>query len=187
MAEDPSATPMQPLSYGQPLGAITQVAFTVEDVESAIAGYVRDLGIGPWFLRGPFTPPQALYRGRPTGLSVSLAMAFSGQLMIELVQQHDDVPSIYNADGAQRRYGFHHFGVATGDFDGEVRRYGEAGFALVFSDITPVGTRIAYFDGAGRLPGMVELIEMNSVQESRYARIHAAAAGWDGRDPIRRM
>lgn len=187
MTSDPSAKRMQRLSYGQPLDGITQVAFTVADIESAIDRYVRDLGIGPWFVRGPFTPPKALYRGRPTELSVSLAMTFNGHLMLELVQQHNDVPSIYNADGRGKRYGFHHFGVATADFDSAARRYAQAGFELVFSDVTPVDTRIAYFDGGDRLPGMIELIEMNSSQEARYSRIHAEAAAWDGHDPIRRM
>lgn len=178
---------MTRLNYGQPLDGITQVAFTVADIEAEIARYGREFGVGPWFLRGPFTPENARYRGRPTHVSLSLAMAFSAHLMIELVQQHNDEPSVYRETIERTGYGFHHFGVATADFDARSDSYRKSGFEPVFTDRTPVGTRIAYFDCKGTMPGMIELIEMNSSQERRYSRIYAEAAAWDGTDPIRRM
>jgi hypothetical protein len=174
------------LNYGQPVDGITQVAFTVVDMETAIDRYVNEFGVGPWYLRGPFTPAKATYRDQPTAPSVSLAMAFSGHMMIELIQQHDDSPSVYSETIARSGHGFHHFGVATFDFDNRADFYRQSGYVCVFTDITPVGTRVAYFDCQGALPGMIELIEMNSAQERRYSRIYAEAAAWDGNDPIRR-
>lgn len=175
------------LNYGQPIGGITQVAYTVEDIDIAIAGWSANLGVGPWFMRGPFKPANALYRGAPTEMSLTLAMAFSGHLMIELIQQHDEAPSVYRETIERTGYGFHHFGVASDRFDEQAELYVRSGYELAFSDLTPLGTRVGYFDTRGGLPGMIELIEMNEAQERRYTRMHAAAIAWDGTDLVRRV
>jgi len=38
---------------------------------------------------------QGYYRGQPNDLSLTLAVAFAGHMMIELIEQHDDKPSVY--------------------------------------------------------------------------------------------
>lgn len=174
------------LDVGQPFGGIVQVSYTVADIEAAMAAYLDDLKLGPWFVRGPFSPKEALYRGRPTGLEITLALTFSGHLMVELIQQHDDGPSVYRETIERRGHGFHHWGVPSRDFDADCDRYRRRGYEMAFYDRTPVGTRIAYFDATAALPGMIELIEMNEAQERRYARMYAEALAWDGSDPIRR-
>ena len=83
------------LDIGQPPKGILQVSYVVEDIETAALNFGRNFKLGPWFIRGPFSPPNALYRGQKTDFSISLAMGFSGHLMVELVQQHDDKPSVY--------------------------------------------------------------------------------------------
>ncbi len=50
----------------------------------------QDLGLGPWFLRGPLQARKPVYRGQPQDLRLSIAIAYSGHMMIELIQQHDD-------------------------------------------------------------------------------------------------
>ena len=51
---------MTRLDLGQPIGGIVQVSYTVTDIEAAMAGYLANLRMGPWLVRGPFTPPDAL-------------------------------------------------------------------------------------------------------------------------------
>ena len=85
-------------------GAIVQHAYTVADIEAAALRETRACGIGPWFLRGPFTPPDARYRGEPSRATFTLARAFLGPVMVELIQQHDDEPSVFR----ERPLGFHH-------------------------------------------------------------------------------
>jgi hypothetical protein len=175
------------LSFGQPIGGIIQMAYTVSDIEAAVAGYVEKLRMGPWFIRGPFVPPSGLYRGEPTSVSLSLAISFSGHMMIELIQQHDDAPSVYREIIERRGHGFHHWGIASDRFDEDVARYRAKGYAIAFSDRTPVGTRVAYLDTSADLPGMIELIEIDDLQDDRYARLHAATVDWDGSAPLRRL
>ena len=179
---------MTRLDLGQPIGGIVQVSYTVTDIEAAMAGYLANLRMGPWLVRGPFTPPDALYRGKPAKLTITLAITFSGHLMVELVQQHGDSPSVYR-EVMERNGGpgFHHWGVASSDFDRDAEAYRARGYEMAFFDRTPVGSRVAYFDSTRDLPGMIELIEMTPAQELRYNRMYAESLAWDGSDPIRRL
>src|SRR6266516_5424730 len=57
------------VNFGQPLGGVVQFAYTVPDLDQAISDYATRLKIGPWFVRGPFQPDKAFYRGEPTSRS----------------------------------------------------------------------------------------------------------------------
>lgn len=175
------------LNTGQPIGGIIQTVYTVRDIGKAVHSYATDLHIGPWFLRGPLNARKPIYRGQPQKLRMSIAIAFSGHLMIELIQQHSDQSSIYSEGIDKWGYGFHHWGIASAEFDNDLTRYKDKGFQQVFSDETPVGTRVAYLDGNRGWPGFIELIEINAVSESRYTAMYAEALVWDGKNAIRRV
>lgn len=174
------------MNYGQPVNGVTQFAYFVEDIEASIALYVKTWGIGPWFILGPFSPPNHRYRGERTGLTVSLALAFSGSMMIELVQQHDDGPSVYRETFGHDRFGFHHIAITTDRYDTEIERYRALGHDLVFTDVLQ-GGRIGYVDTSTTMPGMTELIEYTPTAEARQTRVQRASLEWDGRDPIRKI
>jgi methylmalonyl-CoA/ethylmalonyl-CoA epimerase len=174
------------LAWGQPLDAIVQFAYVVDDVDEAATLYVDRLGIGPWLVRGPFQPPEGRYRGRPTAATFEIAHAFSGRMMIELIAQHDDSPSVFNERPVPDRYGFHHWARLTKRFDEEVARYAALGYEQAFSDRLPSGSRVVYLDAGRDLPGMIELLEHTEAQEQVYDEFYRAAVDWDGSDPIRR-
>ncbi|MGZ4180183.1 MAG: VOC family protein [Solirubrobacteraceae bacterium] len=174
------------LSFGQSLGSIVQYAYVVESIDRAVADYVDRLGVGPWFVRGPFTPAAARYRGQPTSAVVSLARAFSGHVMVELVEQHDSTPSVFHPSSGQRRYGFHHWAVFTEQIDADVEHYRALGYEEAYADVLPSGSRIVYVDSTRDLPGMIELVEHTAAQEQVYDTIYRASIGWDGSDPLRR-
>jgi hypothetical protein len=175
-----------PLTFGQPVGAIVQYAYVVEDVERSIAQFTEQLHLGPWFVRGPFVPPAGRYRGEPTSLQVTLARAFAGHAMVELVHQHDDSRSVFHEQDGPRRYGFHHWAIFSHDFEADLGRYAELGYPEAFSDRLPSGSRIVYVDSTRDLPGMIEVIEYTEAQEQVYDRIYRGSIDWDGSDPIRR-
>lgn len=161
-------------------GAVVQHAYTVADIQAAMREQSKVLGIGPWFVRGPFTPPQARYRGAPSEATFSLARAFLGPVMVELVQQHDESPSVFRETIDRRGFGFHHWATMPEDFDAELARLHMLGCETAFEDVLPTGARIAYVDTQPRLPGMLELLERTPDQLASYARIHAASLDWDG-------
>jgi hypothetical protein len=169
------------LAFGRPAREVIQYAYTVPDIDAAIDVYVSRLNVGPWFRRGPFTPPTARYRGAPCKLTITLARAFAGDSMIELIQQHDASPSVFT----ERGHGFHHWAIASTDVDADIARFAAHGYPVAFEDQVPSGARIVYVDATCELPGMIEIVEMNDEQEAMYAMFRDAAATWDGSDPVR--
>lgn len=166
---------------------VLQFAYLVEDIEQSIDQYVSHLGIGPWFVWGPFVPgEQASYLGEPASMRITLARAFSGNVMLELVQQDNEAPSPYLHAVRDRRFGFHHWARAVADLDAELRRYRALGGREVFEDVLPSGARVVYVEPAGDLlPGLIELIELTPGQEVTLTNMYSASRNWDGAEPIR--
>jgi|HubBroStandDraft_2_1064218.scaffolds.fasta_scaffold608233_2 methylmalonyl-CoA/ethylmalonyl-CoA epimerase len=174
-----------PLTLEHKLGKVIQYAYTVLDLDAAMRQYTEVLRIGPWFKRGPFVPRSGLYRGEPATSRLSLARAFSGDSMIELIQQHDDEPSIFREVTLARGYGFHHWAIPTRDFDEDTRRYQARGFEVAFSDVLDTGARIRYLDAVSAVGGLIELVEATPAQLDRYTLFYVSSIGWDGADPVR--
>lgn len=178
---------MSKLSFGQPMGGIIQVAHVVEDLAAAARHWSKTLGIGPFFVFDHFPLFDAQYRGGPIDFDVSLGLAFSGSICFELIQQNNDAPSVYREVVQKRGYGFHHWAIATDDFEGSVRHYEQQGFEMALYGVAGVGARAAYMDTYDQLGGMIELIEVTPKVDEFFGLLHDAAKGWDGQNPIRTL
>ena len=115
--------------------------------------YVERLGIGPWSLRDQFSPPAARLRGQPHSPTFSLARSFSGNTMIELIQQHDDGPSVFHEGPGPRRYGFHHWGIVSAAFEDDLARHVAQGYPEAFYDELPSGSQGRLRRHHPRFPG----------------------------------
>ena len=173
------------LTFGQPARGIMQTAYVVADIRAAIKEWMERLHVGPWFLIPNFTGIDPVYRGKPSRAGVSLAMSFAGHMNIELIQPNDDHPSVYKEHIDKHGHGFHHWGVASGDFETDITRYKKMGMEIAFRCGVPTGGEVAYFDTHGVMPGYVELIETSPGMERAFAHFYGAALAWDGSDPIR--
>ncbi|WP_285017989.1 VOC family protein [Novosphingobium sp. fls2-241-R2A-195] len=170
---------------GVPGSHVMQVAFMVEDLEAACMDWVRTTGIGPFLTVPHVVLEEYSYCGRPaSGLDFSVAIAQSGGVQIELIQQHCDNPSAYRDTVAKGQGGFHHLAIYTDDYDAMHARYTQQGFVTAV-DGSFGGFRFSYIDTSATLGCMIELIEENPLQGEFFARIAGAAQGWDGSDPIR--
>lgn len=175
--------------FGQPLGAIMQVAYVVEDLEAAAMRWAKNLNVGPWMIMEHFPAADMKYYDRPTDIDLSIALAYSGAMCFELIYQHDDAPSVYKDCVEKDGMGcFHHWAVSTDTFDEDVARHKANGHRIAFSgEVVPVGRkRFAYVDTMAPLRGMIELIEVNEAVEDLFAGISALSQDWDGKNPIRR-
>jgi hypothetical protein len=177
---------MNTLSFGQPVGGVVQAAYTVKDIGRRMKDFTARLNVGPWFVTSPFVPSKGFYRGNPTDMSLTLAVAFAGHMMIELIEQHDEKPSVYQETIKLKGYGFHHWAICSKSFDKDVAIYEAAGYPVAFSDLSPRGVRIVYMDTTPDLPGMLEIIETTDALETIYQSYFDAAQNWNGEDPVRR-
>ena len=176
---------MSLVNFGQPDDGVIQMAYVVEDIHRSMAEWTKMLKVGPWFFMDHLTGEGTLYRGQPTDVDVANGISFAGHMMIELIQQTDDTPSVYRECIQKRGYGFHHWGIASCNFDKDVDRYRAMGYEVALSSRVPSGTRIAYMDTTADLPGMVELIELGGMFDPIFDRLYRATIGWDGTDPVR--
>jgi catechol 2,3-dioxygenase-like lactoylglutathione lyase family enzyme len=171
-------------------GNIRQMAMVVTDAEATMREWVR-FGVGPFFVFRNFEVHDYRYLGKPeAGPLLTLGFAHSGDLQIEIIQQHNEVPSGYRDFLLEGHAGVHHvcaWPETAQEYDRKRADLLAAGYELVHEGGTqePIA-RFAYFRTT--LPGGIcfELSEalipwMRPMTET----VAAAAVNWDGRDPIR--
>jgi hypothetical protein len=174
----------------QVLGAICQVGYVVRDIDAAIEQWIA-LGVGPWFYREQSPMTRFSYYGKvlpADGMPhLSIALANSGDVQIELIQQRNDAPSLYKdmldagAEGVQHvAYWtedqfdeFSAFLLARGFEEGHAGQIGSQG-------------RFGYFVNKSMPGTVIELSETKGGKRERFDAIRAASRGWDGSDPIRK-
>lgn len=171
------------------LGAARQVGYVVRDIESAMAQWVA-LGVGPWFYKEHVVSTEFRYYGRPSALpKLSIALANSGPLQLELIQQRDDAPTLYRDTLARQGECAQHTAYWTLDhFDDTTRRLQALGY--VEGHAGRMGAqrgRFAYFVHPGLPSAMVEVSELTGGKGEYFEEIRRAAESWDGHDPIRRL
>jgi len=167
-------------------GPIRQNGYVVRDLESAMRHWTEVLHVGPFFHLPHVEADEVVYRGEPTPVDISIALAFSGDLQIELIQQHNDAPSVYKDFLDAGHEGLQHVSAWTPDYDSALVRFEAAGQRVLQYGTLPGGLRFAYFDTELH-PGTVFEIS-NLTAEAFKPMLDAmqdAARTWDGTDPIR--
>ncbi len=167
-------------------GDIRQIAFVVPNIDAAMDYWATTLGIAPFFIKRQITLNNFAYRGTPQDSPViSIALANSGALQIELIQQHDETPSIYREFLASGRTGLQHVSswVTRSEFDTRREQLLKSGYSLAQEGtIASSGVRLAYFDTEKKGQGII--FEMADLKEpEQYARVMGIAekaATWSG-------
>jgi hypothetical protein len=171
----------------QGLGPVRQLGYVVRDIEHAMAHWAGVLGIGPWFYIERVPVEDFTCRGSPSDASLSIALANSGPLQIELIQQRNDAPSLYLDFLQQSGEGLQHIAFWSAEFDADLARLTGAGYAVAQSGRIGKRGRFAYTLNPAAAGNVVELSEVSGGKGRFFAEIAAAAQAWDGSDPIRRL
>jgi hypothetical protein len=161
-----------------------QVCWVVPDLRAAIDGWVRSAGIGPFFWFDGVAFSGGRHRGRPANFpTCTAAIAYAGELQIELVCQENDEPGVFRDVFARGQYGLHHMALLCRDYEAERDAYIEAGAELAFEGV--VGTsRTSWVDTSPTLGFMVELLEPSASRDRGFAIMREAARDWDGSTAI---
>ena len=169
-----------------PGASIVQMAWVVNDLEAAARRYSATLGYGPFMFNRHIRLSEPSHRGTPRQTDFSLAIAQAGDVQVELVEQHDDTPSVYRDIYPKGCEGFHHVAVIVPDVGKEVARYQALGFAVAstgrFGDV-----EFAYVDTVPATGHMVEILPDQDGIRRLFGAVRRAAESWDGVDPIREM
>ena len=130
----------------QPTGVrFFQQAYLVDDLETACNDWARLFGAGPFVVAPHHRTERFGYRGTSQEADVSYAFGYLGDMMIQFIVQHDDVPSIYRDMYAPGESGFHHVGILVSDFAAARQRYLDLGFEVA-CELYADGVDAAYID-----------------------------------------
>jgi hypothetical protein len=168
-------------------GPIRQNGYVVRDIHAAMDHWVKALGVGPWFFIERVSTDYFRHRGVDSPVEMSIALANSGDLQIELIQQVNDAPSMYREFLDAGREGLQHVAYWTTDYQGLYDRALGLGYRVGHEGrIGGEQGRFAYFDTEGPHPGaVVEISDISGGKGRFFDHIRRIAADWDGADPIR--
>jgi Glyoxalase/Bleomycin resistance protein/Dioxygenase superfamily len=167
------------------LGPIAQLGYVVDDVEAAMGHWIEALDVGPFFYLP--SPPlnDLVYRGEPTGARIAVAITYSADLQVELIQPLDDEPSPYR--DFQRAYGsgLHHLAHFTDHYDDAIAAYRARGRLPYYQGRgLTADQRFSYFDSPSHGGTVNEGVETSGFG-GFFEFMKAQSVGWDGTDPIR--
>ena len=163
---------------------IIQNAYHVSDIDRGIERWNRLWGLGPFFVRRNIGLQNITYRGKPSALEISAAYVQAGDIMVELVTQHNDAPSIFRDMYGPHEEGFHHVAIDFGDHDAQVKHYCDLGFEPASSFLTVEGRGATYMDTIAMLGHAVEVYIVNDSLIDLYKEVRSAAEKWDGRNMV---
>ncbi len=119
---------------------------------------------------------------------MSIALANSGPLQVELIQQRNDAPSMYRDFLDAGHEGLQHIAYWTQQFDAEMERLSVSGYRVGQSGEAggPDG-RFVYLETETHPGTVVEFSEISGTKGRFFEMIAMAAREWDGTQPVRRM
>jgi hypothetical protein len=164
-----------------------QMCWVVPDLHTAIETWSRTAGVGPFFWFDGVGCIDGHYRGVAAEFpDVTAAIAYAGDLQIELVCQDNDQPGVFRDVFERGQSGLHHMALVCTYYEFERDAYIAGGAELAFEG--RIGnSRTCWVDTTPTLGFMVELLEPSPAREKGFAAMRAAAESWDGADPITRF
>jgi hypothetical protein len=166
-------------------GRIVQVAYLVEDIDQSMRHWLDHLGLGPWTCIRNIRL-DSTYVGKELTLEIHEALAYVGDLQIQLVQS-------LNAPGQATPYrewldagrvGPHHVAFFSQDIDADLERATQQGFERTCEMRSADGHRYVYCRSRTMPEVWIELLEVYPLLTQIFEEGIARAAAWDGSDPI---
>jgi catechol 2,3-dioxygenase-like lactoylglutathione lyase family enzyme len=169
------------------LGRPVQLAYAVPDAATAAVRWAEQFGAGPFFVRRHIPLVDVVHRGRPADFDHTSAYGQWGDVMVELIQDHGNRPSVVGDVFPPGTSGLHHLAFILDDVDATIRRLLAAGHELAMSARTPGGVEFHFVDTVATLGHMLELYPSSERLLAFYAMVADAARDWDGADPVRAL
>ena len=165
-------------------GNVRQNGYVVRDIRAAMRHWTEKLGVGPFFYVKVAPIESFHYMGKPSGCRCAIALANSGDLQIELIEQLNDEPSMYRDFLAAGREGLQHVAYWTEKMDEDLARIAALGYEVGQSGTVGENGRFVYYTTEAHPGTVVELSEISGRKGQLFRAIRDAAASWDGTNPI---
>jgi len=164
------------------LGPVGQLAYLPADFDAAIRYWTETMGVGPFYVLENVALGGMKYKGQPSGAVFSIAIAYWGDVQIELIRAENAEPSIYTGEYAVNDR-LHHICIFVDSIE-EARRAAAGAEILVEGTVGEDGAVIYVDPGNG--PGhVIELLQNMTGAAEIFQMIKDAGKDWDGTDPLR--
>ncbi len=146
------------MTQKQVFKGVYQVGLVVKDCRASVKTYYDDYGIGPWsfYEMSPDSVRDMIVRDKPQPYAMRVAVAFLGEVMIELIEPLDD-KSIYAEFLKEHGEGIHHLLFDVEDYDKTVSFFKDKGLGIMQGGNNQGLVKFAYFDTRKEL-GMISEI-----------------------------
>ena len=174
------------------LGRIDQISHLVRGIAGACRQWIDTQGIGPWLIVRNLAL-VGTHDGVPTEPLLDVAIAYSGDLQIELIEPRNDAPSPYLAHTRSGELGLHHVAYFEAqDIDARVAQARRQGLELRFDVRSRLGTRYVYFTPPPapppvHAPGWIEIVETDPATRALFEQLRGEARDWDGSGAVREI
>ena len=166
------------------LGPPVQIAYAVSDIFRGVDKWIKDFGAGPFFIAEHIPIKNVIYRGHPSELDITVAYGQWGEIMVELVQDNGEGPSIIRDLYPPQKSGLHHLAYFVNDMDLVSAKLVKKGYVLAMSGQAGEN-RFQFFDAISEMGHFLEIYEPIESLKSLYERVRSASVNWDGSDPLR--
>lgn len=156
-------------------GSLQRVVQVVPELESAMQAWATDTGAGPFFVFSKIAFTAYEHRGLTAPPSLSIATGFSGEVLIELVQLHDDTPSPWRELGV----GTLAPALIVDDLDAALATQLKSGHACITRGTYGFGARFAFVATPASTGRVLQLIEKHFVLTQLTSTMRETSADWD--------
>lgn len=168
------------------LGQVKQWGFLVRDLDQAMASWVEQMGIGPWWgYRN--VPAKAVVNGEESDFRMSVGLAYHQGMQIELIHQLDDATTPYsyfyrNSKDAQV---MQQVAYMVPDVNDAIRQCEQRGMHEVGRILSAPELAYVYMSSPAMQGLTIELMPHDQGFLDEYARCATEARTWDGSNPYR--
>jgi len=167
---------------------VIQKAWVLSNIEQAAQKWSAALNIGPFYLTEykPAVFENIEYRGKPGKLHMKTAIAYAGDVQIELVEPLGSYPCAYFDTIDEGSSGFHHLCYWSDDIDADLAHYAKQGFEVANQgQMAFGGPRFAYIDASATIGCMIELLERHEATQALFDKGRDDAKHWEAdQNPI---
>lgn len=168
------------------LGPVGQLAYLPQDFDAAVRYWTETMGVGPFYLMENVALGGAKYKGVPTGAVFSIAIAYWGDVQIELIRPENAEPSIYTGEYAVTD-SLHHICIFVDSIAEARAACAEAGATILVEGKVGADGEVIYVD-PGKGPGhVIELLQNMTGADGIFQMIKDAGKDWDGSEPLRKL
>ncbi len=168
------------------LGPVMQLAFVPTDFDAAIKHWTTVMGVGPFFLMENIRLDDMKCMGEPTDAVFTLALAYWGDMQIELIRPENDAPSHLSGEyGVRDR--LHHTCLLLDDIQDAYAACEKHGAKILVEGRVGDEGAVIYADPGGGPGHVVEMLQTQPGTHELFAMIKQAGVDWDGSDPVRKL